>query len=323
MNRGFRAVAFANIALAKYWGKADVAENLPAVPSLSLTLAGLRTVTEVRFDTELATDEVVLDGALLSGPKLVRVIELLDRVRARAGLRAYARVRSVNEFPTAAGLASSASGFAALALAATRAAGLELPPGDVSDFARRSSASAARSLFGGFASLGAGSRQAERVAPPEHWNVSMIVVLTATGPKAIGSTSGMTHTAATSPYYPAWLAHAPALYEEIKSAVLVRDLARLGAAMEQSALMMHGSMLAADPALVYFRPATLAVMERVRELRRAGTSAFYTMDAGPHVKVLTLAADAERVARELEGVPGVLSTIRCEPGPDASAEELA
>jgi len=315
--RPTRAVAHANIALAKYWGKTSVEDNLPAVPSLSLTLDGLRTVTDVEIDSALSQDEAWLDDSQLEGRPLERIVTLLDRVRARAGVSARARVRSRNEFPTAAGLASSASGFAALALAASKAFGLDLTAEDVSDIARASSASAARSVFGGFVALAAGARSAERVAAADHFPLSMVVTLTASGPKAIGSTPGMLHTEQTSPYYARWVEHAPTLCAEIRRAVLAKDLTTLGAAMEQSALMMHASMLAARPALIYFAPTTLAVMQRVRELRESGTPAFYTMDAGPHVKVLTTPEHASGVAEALGLVPGALRTIICGPGPDA------
>jgi diphosphomevalonate decarboxylase len=311
------AVAYANIALAKYWGKASVEQNLPAVPSLSLTLDPLRTVTRVCFDPDLDADQALLDGHSLSGRPLARVVQLLDRVRARARLASFARVESENELPTAAGLASSASGFAALALAALSAAGLDPELGEVSELARASSASAARSAHGGWVALDAGAARAERVAPPEHWSVVMLVAITASGPKSIGSTEGMLHTAATSPYFSAWVEHASTLYSEVRHAVLARDLERLGGAMEQSALMMHASMLGARPALRYFRPATLAVMETVEELRKKATLAYYTMDAGPHVKVLTSAEDEDSVARALEQTPGVDRVLRCRPGPDA------
>lgn len=313
-----RAVACSNIALAKYWGKASVAENLPATPSLSLTLAGLRTITEVEIDPDLGRDHVQLDGVELTERPLERVVQLLDRLRARAGTSRFARVVSRNDFPTAAGLASSASGFAALALAGARALGLDLSLEALSDVARASSASAARSLFGGFAALPAGGRTAERVAPGDHFPLSMVVTLTAKGPKAIGSTQGMQHTATTSPYYAPWVSHSPALFDAVKRGVLERDFERLGTAMEQSALMMHASMLAASPAVIYLTPTTLAVMAAVRELRARGTPAFYTMDAGPHVKVLTLPEHAARVTACVEGVPGVERTIVTGAGPDAA-----
>lgn len=312
------AKAHANIALAKYWGKADAVENLPAVPSLSLTLAALCTRTRVELDPALAADELELDGVNTVGRPLERVVALLNRVRAPDAPRA--RVSSTNDFPTAAGLASSASGFAALAVAANAAYGAGLGAEALSALARRSSASAARSLFGGFVALPAGSSSAERVLDGAEFPVTMLIAVTRSGPKEVDSTAGMKHTLATSPYYPAWVAHAPLLYAEVRRAVLARDLELLGAAVEQSALMMHASMLAARPALIYFTPATLAALETVRALRKSGTPAFYTMDAGPHVKVLTAPSEAAVVESALAGTPGVLRVLASGAGPDAAIE---
>jgi diphosphomevalonate decarboxylase len=310
--------AHANIALAKYWGKADVRRNLPAVPSLSLTLSGMRTTTQVAFLPELAGDELVLSGVTQQGKPLARATRLLDEVRELAGVKTRARVRSHNDFPTASGLASSASGFAALALASVRALGLELPIERVSALARAASASAARSLFGGYVELGASAESAARVAPPEHWPLCMLVAVTSEAAKDTGSTDGMQHTASTSPYYPTWVSDSPRLFEAVKAAVLAKDFERLAPAVEQSALMMHASMLAAAPALVYFRPATLGVIEVVRAERRAGVACCFTIDAGPHVKVLCEPDAVPRLKRVLAEVPGVLRLLESTPGPDAA-----
>jgi len=310
--------AHANIALAKYWGKADVARNLPAVPSLSLTLEGMRTTTEVTFLPELSADELLLGESLQQGRPLARASKLLSEVRGLGKVSLFARVRSHNDFPTASGLASSASGFAALALAATRALGLALPPARVSALARAASASAARSLFGGFVELGARAESAVPVAGPEHWPLIMLVAVTSEAAKDTGSTDGMQHTASTSPYYASWVSDAPRLFAEVKAAVLGRDFARLAPAVEQSALAMHASMLAASPALIYFRPATLGVIETVRSLRKAGTSACFTIDAGPHVKVLVEPGSAGAVRRALAATDGVLRVLESAPGPDAT-----
>jgi diphosphomevalonate decarboxylase len=310
--------AHANIALAKYWGKADVRRNLPAVPSLSLTLSGMRTTTEVAFLPELSVDELVLSGVVQQGKPLARATKLLDEVRALAGVATRARVRSRNDFPTASGLASSASGFAALALGSVRALGLELPIERVSALARAASASAARSLFGGFVELAAGAESAARVAPPEHWPLCMLVAVTSEAAKDTGSTDGMQHTAGTSPYYASWVADSPRLFNAVKSAVLAKDFERLAPAVEQSALMMHASMLAAAPALIYFRPGTLGVIEVVRAERRAGTACCFTIDAGPHVKVLCEPAAVPHLKKVLADVPGVLRLLESAPGPDAA-----
>ncbi|MCC6214133.1 MAG: diphosphomevalonate decarboxylase [Polyangiaceae bacterium] len=317
-----RVVACSNIALAKYWGKADEAQNLTAVPSLSLTLDALRTTTEVAVDATLQRDELILGGRAVAGRPLARAAALLERVRALSGSRLHARVTSENDFPTASGLASSASGFAALALAAARAYGAPLGPGALSAVARRGSASAARSLHGGFVELLAGAEEARQLAPETHWDVRMVVAVTTLAAKGESSTSGMLHTARTSPYYGAWLEHAPRLFEEIRAAVLARDLAALGPAMEQSALAMHASMLASRPAVIYLNAASLAALARVRALREVdGVSAWATMDAGPHVKVLASAEDAPRVRDALLAVAGVERTIVSAPGPAARVIE--
>lgn len=318
------AVAHPNIALAKYWGKRDSGHNLPAVPSLSVTLAGMSTTTTVAFEPALEADTFTLSGAPAGARPTARVTALLDRVRAASGLCLRATVSSANDFPTASGLASSASGFAALALAASKAAGLQPSAGDVSDLARRSSVSAARSAFGGFVELPAGTSDGEEVleakvvASPEHLPLRVLVAVTREGPKATLSTEGMLHTQRTSPYYAAWVEGAPGVFARVRRAVLARDLEALGVAAEESALAMHAAALAACPGLVYWAGATVEAMEAVRRMRARGTLAFFTIDAGPHVKVLTSRADAAAVERGLAEVPGVLRLIRAEPGPGAS-----
>jgi len=321
---GCRAVAHSNIALAKYWGKRDIERNLPDVPSLSLTLAALSTTTRVRFDPDARADEVTLNGAPADAGAAAKVSALLDRVRATAGLGWRARVTSDNDFPTASGLASSASGFAALALAALGAAGLSWAPPAVSALARASSVSAARSVFGGFVALEAGASEAAPAAAAEAASaLRMVIAVTETGPKKVGSTQGMLGTQRTSPYYEAWRSAAPRIYTELRAALAGGEFERVGDAMEHSTLCMHATMLAATPALIYWNPQTLAVTSRVRELRASGAFAYFTMDAGPHVKVLTLADQAERVRRELEAVPGVHRVIVSAAGGAARLEGAA
>ena len=314
-----RATARANIALAKYWGKSDVTRNLPAVPSVSLTLDELITQTEVSFEPGLGEDRFVLDGKPAGPRQQARVVALLDRVRARAGIAHRAKVISDNRFPTAAGLASSASGFAALAAAATRAAGLQLPFRAVSALARRSSASAARSVYGGFVALGAGTPgddglAAQQVAPAEHWDVRLVLALTASGPKAVSSTEAMERSRKTSPYYDAWNGAAPGWSQTVKQAIEHRDLESLGAAMEQSTLAFHCCAITSCPSTLYWGPGTMAALHTIASLRSEGVSVWSTMDAGPHVKALCEARDAHRVADALEKTAGVLRTLISAPG---------
>jgi diphosphomevalonate decarboxylase len=330
------AVAGTNIALVKYWGKRDQALNLPATGSLSLTLDRLGTRTRVAFDGGAgAGDRVTLNGAVADERSSARVSAFLDRVRARAGIATAATVVTDNSVPTASGLASSASGFAARAVAATRAAGLDLPPAQLSALARLGSGSAARSIFGGFVEMARGVRGdgSDATAHPleaqgpadDRWDVRMVVAITAAGEKSIGSTAAMTRTARTSPFYGAWLASVDRDLAAARAAIAKRDLAALGAVAERSALRMHATALAAEPPVIYWNPATLGAMACVRALREGSpaTPAFFTIDAGPHVKVLCAPEHANRVAAALAAVPGVLQTLIAAPGPGARIVEAA
>jgi diphosphomevalonate decarboxylase len=315
------ARACANIALSKYWGKVDTELNLPAVPSISMTLDKLVTETTVAFEPWLDHDVVHLDGRYATAPEAARVVALLDRVRSAAQVEMHARVVTQNQFPTAAGLASSASGFAALAAAAAGAAGLAWTDAQLSRIARQSSASAARSIFGGFAELpkgrlGQASLAARPLFPASHWDVRMVIALTAKGRKKIGSTTGMERSRKTSPFYDAWVDAAPRYSRRIKAALKKRDLDALGRSMEQSTLAFHACAMASDPGILYFGPATIAALNTVRRLRdERGLSCYATMDAGPHVKVLCTKRDSAAVRRALGRTEGVLSTLLCRPGP--------
>jgi diphosphomevalonate decarboxylase len=308
------AEAGINVALVKYWGKRDAVLNLPAVGSLSLTLDRPGTRTRVRFDPALNADRFVLDEAEADA---ARVTAVLDDVRARAGVSWRAEVFSENTVPTAAGLASSASGFAALGLAAWTALGL--PPGDPAlvDVVRRGSGSAPRSLHGGFVELDRETGGVRPLLAPDAWDVRLVIAVTTLGPKDVGSREGMASSAETSPYFPAWVESHAADMAAARRALEARDLPALGEVMEHSTLKMHACMLATRPPLFYWRPATLAAIETVRALRRAGTGAWFTCDAGPHVKVLCAAADAPDVADALRVTEGVRSVDVARPGPGA------
>lgn len=314
-----RATAHANIALAKYWGKSDLSRNLPAVPSISLTLEELVTETEVCFEPGRKLDQILLDGRRATAAETRRVAELLDRVRSAAGFAHRATVTSTNHFPTAAGLASSASGFAALAAAATRAAGQELSLTRLSALARRSSASAARSVFGGFVELDAGTRgedglAARPIAPAGHWDLRLVLAITAAGPKSVGSTEAMERSRTTSPFYDAWIASAPRWCDAVKRAIRDRDLELLGTAMEQSTLSFHCCAITSQPSTLYWSPATVAALQTVTKLRAGGVPVWSTMDAGPHVKALCEAGNATRVSDALRQTPGVLRVLCTTPG---------
>lgn len=315
------AVAGVNIALVKYWGKRDAALNLPAVGSLSLTLDSLGTRTTVRFDAALKADRFVLDGAERDD---ANVRATLDAVRVHARLTAFAEVTSFNTVPTAAGLASSASGAAALVLAAWGAAGLptanaaEQPA--LVDLVRRGSGSAPRSLLGGLVVLDRDSgrvRSLQTQAEALDWDLALVVTVLARGEKKTSSRLGMGHTARTSPFYAAWVEQHPADLAAGEAAVAARDFEALGAVMERSTLRMHAVMLASDPPLRYLSGRSLDALDAVAELRAAGVPAYATADAGPHVKVLCKGADLARVTAAMQAVPGVVEVRVARPGAGA------
>lgn len=314
------ARAHPNIALVKYWGKRDELLFLPFQGSLSMTLGGLSATTTVEFG-DGREDAAQLDGRWLEGAELARICRALDRVRERAGIRARARVASQNDFPKAAGLASSAAGGAALAAAASWAAGLAPAPRELSILARQSSGSACRSVEGGFCEWSAGEAKdgsdsfAVQVAGPSHWpELRMVVLVCAGEAKEVSSRDGMRHCVETSVYYRAWVECARQDLEAARKALLARDFAALGAVAERNAWRMHASAMGADPPVVYLRPATLAVIQEVAALRAGGVPAYFTLDAGPNPVVLCREADAHRVEERLSAVPGVQRSVLAAPG---------
>lgn len=305
------AQAQPNIALVKYWGKRDATLNLPATGSLSITLDAPWTRTRVEFDASLRHDELYLNGAE-DPAALARVSACLDLLRQRAGTAQRARVDTRNHFPTAAGLASSASGFAALVVAADAALGLGLDRRTLSMLARRGSGSAARSLFGGFVGMDAGERDdgTDAIAQPlldaAAWPLAVVIAVTSHRRKRIGSGAGMECSRRTSPFYRAWVDSAATDLAAARRAVQARDFAALAELSEHSCLKMHAVMQSSRPPLLYWNGATVDCMQRIRALREdAGEPVFFTVDAGPQVKAVCTPDAAPRVAAALAELPGV------------------
>ena len=316
------AIAHPNVALIKYWGKRDTATNLPATGSLSLTLEGLQSRTVVRFDTALDADHVLVNGEPDSRAA-GRTTQCLDRLRDIAGINMPAHVSSENDFPTGAGLASSASGYAALVRAAAAALGIEGEEQQLANIARQGSGSAPRSLYDGIVLLeneGAGIR-CRSVAHPDDWPLAVVVAVTSRAPKSVGSTEGMERSRLTSPYYQGWIDTHGADIREALSAVEARDFERLAAVSELSCLKMHALAMSAEPALVYWSSATMNAMQTVRDLRGRGTPAFFTIDAGPQLKAVCEPKDVPAVHEALEATNGVIDVIDCRLGYGARVAE--
>jgi diphosphomevalonate decarboxylase len=311
------AEAHPNIAFIKYWGNRDERLRLPTNGSISMNLAGLQTRTRVTFEAGLERDEFTLDGQPVSGTGLQRVSAFLDLVRGMARLDLHARVESRNNFPTGAGIASSASAFAALSLAASAAAGLSLSEAELSRLARRGSGSACRSVPGGFVEWQAGESDetsyAFSIAPPEHWDLADCVAIVSRAHKSTGSTEGHA-LAGTSSLQPSRVAGAPRRLEACRRAILERDFDAFASIVELDSNLMHAVMMTSTPSLLYWQPATLAVMRSVQEWRQSGLPVCYTIDAGPNVHVLCPASVSTQVVESLEGIPGVESVLTSRPG---------
>jgi len=311
------AIAHPNIALIKYWGNRDEALRLPANSSLSMNLAALATTTTVEFRSDLNADSVTIDDAEATASARERVIAHLDRVRALASINTKTSVISRNNFPAGTGLASSASAFAALTVAACAAAGLQLSTDALSRLARRGSGSACRSVPGGYVLWDACGADAgdeddcsfgRTIASPDHWDLRDVIAVVESAHKATGSTEGHM-IAGTSPFQAARVASTPERLERCRAAILARDFPALADVIEQDALAMHAVMMTSVPSLLYWRPATLAVMQAVRAWRTDGLAVAFTIDAGPNVHCICPAESSAQVERLIRAIHGVERTL--------------
>ena len=307
-NQRATAVGSANIALIKYWGNRDHVLRLPSNSSLSMNLAALTTTTMVEFGGDLAADVVTIDDQEARGAARERVVAHLDLVRTLAGLDLRAHVISHNNFPAGTGLASSASAFAALTVAACAAAGLSFSTDELSRLARRGSGSACRSVPGGFVLWDACDDDdcsfGRTIAPADHWDLRDVIAVVESAHKATGSTEGH-QLADTSPLQAARVASTPERLARCQSAVLSRDFSALADVIEEDTLAMHAVMMTGTPPLLYWHPATLALMQAIRAWRGDGLRVAFTIDAGPNVHCICPADVASQVERLVCSIPGV------------------
>lgn len=306
------AQAHPNIAFIKYWGNRDNILRLPVNGSISMNLDGLSTRTTVSFQPSLPFDQLIINGHEVMGAGLDRISYILDIIRGMANIPERAEVMSENNFPSGAGIASSASAFAALALAGSTAAGLSLSEKELSRLARRGSGSAARSIPGGFVEWQVGEEEADSfafsIAEPDHWKLVDCIALVSASHKKTGSTEGHS-IAPTSPLQAARVADAPRRLEICRNAILNRDFDSFAAIVELDSDMMHSVMMTSTPALHYWRPASLEVMNQVRAWRVEGIPACYTVDAGPNIHVICPETEAHIVEKRLREIPGVENVL--------------
>ena len=316
------AVAHPNIALVKYWGKRDERLILPHQSSLSATLGPLSVTTSVEFLGGRGADQVELNGRVAEGSERKRVVELLKLVRGTRKL-GPARVVSRGDFPASAGLASSAAGFAALAVASRAAAGLERDTRAESILATQGSGSACRSIEGGFVRWNRGRRAdgkdsfAEQLFDQAHWpQLRLLVGMVSREEKEVKSRDGMRSTVETSPFYEAWAIDAERECKAIVTHLKRRDLEAVGEIAERNAWRMHASAMGANPPLCYLKPETFAVIQALREERKRGVGVWFTLDAGPNPVLLTTLTDEARAVEMVKSF-GAKEVVRCAPGGDA------
>jgi len=311
------ARAMPNIAFIKYWGNADNELRIPINPSISMNLDGLFTTTTVNWDESLNADTLTLNGQNSTDAALERVSIHLSLIRERLNMSHFAHVESTNNFPMGAGIASSASAFAALTMAAVDATGETLSEAELSTIARRGSGSASRSIPSGFVVWHQGdsheSSYAESIASPSHWNLVDVIAVVDEGHKKTGSQAGH-KTAPSSDLQNARVKGAQARFDTCKQAIFDKDFDTFAEVVEYDSNLMHAVMMTSRPALFYWKPATLTIMEEVRNWRSNGINVCYTLDAGPNVHCICLAEHADTIKANLATIDGVKDILTARPG---------
>jgi diphosphomevalonate decarboxylase len=303
------ARAFSNIALIKYWGKLPTKLNSPATPSISLAVSALKTETTV-CRIESGRDKFILNGKPTDMATSQRLREYLDIWRKQKLIAGHFLIESRNNFPTGAGLASSASGYAALAVALGAFTETPIDKAELSRLARIGSGSAARSVVGGLAFLPDGKNPAAKlIMPADKIPWGMVMAIVESKHKKINSRTGMGHSAETSPYYQSWIKSAKSDCRKMLRAIYRNNLAEIGITAEANALAMHACMMSARPPLVYWHPATVEIITRVPFWRKSGLETYFTIDAGPNVILLGRKPDLLQIARRVKRIAGVKDVV--------------
>lgn len=314
------AKAPANIAFIKYWGKKDEKLRLPLNSSISMNLDKIFSLTTVEFLPKFTEDEIQMAGKKIDGKEEKRITEFLDRVRGLAGINLKAKVVSENNFPKSAGIASSASGFAALSLAATKAAGLDLTEKDLSILARLGSGSACRSIPDGFVEWRKGysneTSYAHSLYPSNYWDVVDVIAIVAKTEKKVPSTEGHSR-AESSPFLRARVLTMGKKIRETKKALEDKDFTKLGIIVEEESISMHAVTMTSQPPIFYWLPKTIEIMLAVQRWRGEELESYFTLDAGPTVHVLCLSKNKDKVARKLKKLGGIKEIIINKPAQGA------
>lgn len=320
------AIAHPNIAFVKYWGKRDDKLKLPTTSSLSMTLDNFFTKTTVEFSDDYSEDSFNLNGKSITGGNMVEKVAFqLETIRKYAGIKdKYAKVMSTNNFPEASGIASSSSAFSALTVAVCKALNLDIDKREMSILARQGSGSACRSIFDGIVEWKKGVKEdgtdsyAEQAFDKDYWQeLKMIILIVDAKEKHVKSTNGMKITKETSPFYEEWIKANEIDLKNIKQAINQKNFSSLGSMMEMNCLRMHSIMISSNPPLVYWKPETLMMIEKIRQLRENSLECYFTIDAGANIMILCIEKDVEKIIQSFENMNFIHDFVVCSAGEGA------
>jgi len=311
------AIAHPNFALIKYWGKSNIVSNIPAMDSLAITINTMKSETRVSFPDYLEQDAWILNG--MEQVSLGQIKAPYDYLKKISSTDQPILIESTNNFPTAAGLASSASGVASLVTALDSALETKLSSQEMVEAAILGSGSAARSLFSGFVHLEVSNDNLKcaTLLETDEWPLNVIVCVTSTNEKTISSRQGMEISKTTSPMYNDWVNNH---HEDIKlaiQAIEARDFHQLGKITEHNCLKMHKVMKTSNPSIDYWNPATHVCVKNVKNMQKKGFPVFFTIDAGPQVKIICEPDVTKDVISFIENLPGIHSIIESSLGKGA------
>jgi diphosphomevalonate decarboxylase len=299
------AIAPSNIAFIKYWGRKDEKLKLPTNASISMNLSDLITTTTVEFSPDFKEDLVIINGKE-NLKEASRVINFLDLVRQKANIFLKAKVISNNNFPDGTGLSSSASSFAALALASTKSIGLNFNEKELSILARQGSGSACRSIPDGFVEWE--GERAKSIYPPDYWKIIDVVALVSSQKKEISSTDGQKY-AQTSPFFQTRLSNIEDKIDRFKKALETKNFSEFGQILEGEALELHAIMLTSTPSLIYWQPETVMLMKLVKKLRSEGLEVYFTVNTGQDIHLIIEEKNKEQLIQRLKDIKEIKKFI--------------